>query len=85
MQIKPELIKAQEIIAHKKDEADKEIPETKPEETVPAEEPSVPAETAPAEENRGKASVSKLSVAMFCIGLLLAVAGIVMFILSKAG
>ena len=42
-------------------------------------------EAAPAEENRGKSGVSKLSVAMFCIGLLLAIAGIVMFILSKAG
>ena len=62
-----------------------EIPEAKPEENVPAEETSVPAETSPADENRGKTSVSKLSVAVFCIGLLLAVAGIVMIILSKAG
>ena len=85
VQIKPELIKAQEIIARKKQEAAEEAPETKPEENIPASEPAATAEAAPAEENRGKTGVSKLSVAMFCIGLLLAIAGIVMFILSKAG
>ena len=85
VQIKPELIKAQEIIARKKQEAAEEASETKTEENIPAAEPAATAEAAPAEENRGKTSVSKLSVAMFCIGLLLAIAGIVMFILSKAG
>jgi hypothetical protein len=85
VQIKPELIKAQEIIARKKQEAAEEAPETKTEENIPAAEPAATAEAAPAEENRGKSGVSKLSVAMFCIGLLLAIAGIVMFILSKAG
>lgn len=83
LQIKPELVKAQEIITHKKTEETSSVPEPEaPAKTEPAAEADANVEE---KEIQGKTGVSKLSVAVFCIGLLLAVLGVVMFILSRAG
>lgn len=84
VQIKPELVKAQEIITNKKAEKPSEAAET-PSEPVKEEKPETIEVKEPEESKQGKTKVSKLSVAVFCIGLLLAVVGIVLFILSKAG